>query len=196
MSKIYSKEVIRKNILNLRNQLTENDKLIFSRLINEKVIKSKEFKDAKCIGIYYPIGSEVYTFDIIHESLKLNKKIGLPRVLNSQSITFYRIMENSLDQVKLEKEKYGVMVNKNSNIELELIDLLITPGVAFDKHCNRVGYGKGYYDRYICTNNPTKKIGLAFEKQLVDHIPINENDKKLDIIVTEKNKYYLEKNDK
>ncbi|MFB5599276.1 MAG: 5-formyltetrahydrofolate cyclo-ligase [Nitrososphaeraceae archaeon] len=196
MSKIYSKEVIRKNILNLRNQLTENDKLIFSKLINEKVLKSKEFKDAKCIGIYYPIGSEVYTFDIIHESLKMNKKIGLPRVINSQSIKFYRIMEKSLDQVKLEKDKYGVMVNKNSNIELELIDLLITPGVAFDKHCNRIGYGKGYYDRYICTNNPTNKIGLAFEKQLVDHIPINENDKKLDIIVTETNKYYLEKNDK
>lgn len=194
MSTTNAKEVIRKNVLELRNQLSDNDIIKFSRIINKKIINSKEFKNAKCIGIYYPIGSEVQTFDIIRESLKMNKKIGLPRVINSQIIKFYLIIEKSLGQIKLTKEKYGVMVNSDSNIDLQPIDLLLIPGVAFDKYCNRIGYGKGFYDKYIETTNPANKIGLAFQKQIVENIPINKHDKNLDLIVTEKNNYYHKSN--
>jgi 5-formyltetrahydrofolate cyclo-ligase len=193
LSEIPSKDTIRKNLLKLRNQLPQDDKVRFSKIINNKIIKSREFKLANSIGVYYPIGSEVQTFDIIQESLNMNKKIGLPRIINSNIIKFYLIIETSLDQVKLTKEKYGVIENTDSDIELTSIDLLIIPGIAFDKYCNRIGYGKGFYDRYICNNNPGNKIGLAFERQLVGSIPINENDKKVDFIVTEKNNYYFEK---
>lgn len=190
MSPINPKEIIRKNVLEIRNQLSDIDIIKFSKIINKKIINSKEFKNANCIGIYYPIGSEVQTFDIIRESLIMNKQIGLPRVINSEIIKFYLILEKSLGQIKLTKEKYGVMINSDSNVDLEAIDLLLIPGVAFDKKCNRIGYGKGFYDKYIQTTNPAKKIGLAFQKQIVEQIPINKHDKKLDLIVTEKNNYY------
>jgi len=194
MSPINPKEIIRKNILEIRNQLSDIDIIKFSKIINKKILNSKEFKNANCIGIYYPIGSEVQTFDIIRESLRMNKQIGLPRVINSQIIKFYLILEKSLGQIKLTKEKYGVMINSDSNVDLEAIDLILIPGVAFDKKCNRIGYGKGFYDKYIETANPAKKIGLAFQKQIVEHIPINKHDKKLDLIVTEKNNYYYKTN--
>lgn len=194
MSPINPKEIIRKNVLEIRNQLSDIDIIKFSKIINKKIITSKEFKNANCIGIYYPIGSEVQTFDIIRESLIMNKQIGLPRVINSEIIKFYLILEKSLGQIKLTKEKYGVMINSDSNVDLESIDLLLIPGVAFDKKCNRIGYGKGFYDKYIQTTNPAKKIGLAFQKQIVEQIPINKHDKKLDLIVTEKNNYYYKTN--
>lgn len=194
MSPINPKEIIRKNVLEIRNQLSDIDIIKFSKIINKKIINSKEFKNANCIGIYYPIGSEVQTFDIIRESLIMNKQIGLPRVINSEIIKFYLILEKSLGQIKLTKEKYGVMINSDSNVDLEAIDLLLIPGVAFDKKCNRIGYGKGFYDKYIQTTNPAKKIGLAFQKQIVEQIPINKHDKKLDLIVTEKNNYYYKTN--
>ncbi|MDR4510940.1 MAG: 5-formyltetrahydrofolate cyclo-ligase [Nitrososphaeraceae archaeon] len=194
MSPINPKEIIRKNVLEIRNQLSDIDIIKFSKIINKKIITSKEFKNANCIGIYYPIGSEVQTFDIIRESLLMNKQIGLPRVINSEIIKFYLILEKSLGQIKLTKEKYGVMINSDSNVDLESIDLLLIPGVAFDKKCNRIGYGKGFYDKYIQTTNQAKKIGLAFQKQIVEQIPINKHDKKLDLIVTEKNNYYYKTN--
>jgi len=185
-----SKEEIRKKTLSKRNQLSEKDRAIFSKIIFNKLIESQEYKKADRIAVYYPIGSEVQTLEIIMDALINKKKVGLPRVINDDEIKFYQIMENSLEEVEFTKGKYGIMENIASTVELDQIDLLIIPGVAFDDECNRIGYGKGYYDRFLGKNDIGYIVGLAFENQMVKYIPINELDQKVDCIITNKNNYY------
>lgn len=185
-----SKEEIRKKTLSKRNQLSEKDRVMFSRIIFNKLLESEEYKKADRIAVYYPVGSEVQTFEIIRDALINKKKVGLPRVINDDEIKFYQIMENSLEEVEFTRGKYGIMENITSTAELDQIDLLIIPGVAFDDECNRIGYGKGYYDRFLGKNDIGYIIGLAFENQMVKYIPINELDQKVDCIITNKNNYH------
>ena len=185
-----SKEEIRKKTLSKRNQLSEKDRVMFSRIIFNKLLESEEYKKADRIAVYYPVGSEVQTFEIISDALINKKKVGLPRVINDDEIKFYQIMENSLEEVEFTKGKYGIMENITSTAELDQIDLLIIPGVAFDDECNRIGYGKGYYDRFLGKNDIGYIVGLAFENQMVKYIPINELDQKVDCIITNKNNYH------
>ena len=82
---------------------------------------------------------------------------------------------------------YGILeprIEKIRKTNVEDLELIIVPGIAFDKNGNRLGHGKGYYDRILGKTNATK-IGLAFEFQIVGKIPTNENDKPVDIIITE-----------
>lgn len=185
-----SKEEIRKKTLSKRNQLSEKDRVMFSRIIFNKLLESEEYKKADRIAVYYPVGSEVQTLDIIRDALINKKKVGLPRVINDNEIKFYQIMEKSLEEVEFTKGKYGIMENIDSTVELDPIDLLIIPGVAFDYECNRIGYGKGYYDRFLGKNDIGYIVGLAFENQMVKYIPINELDQKVDCIITNKNNYH------
>lgn len=191
-----SKEEIRKKTLSKRNQLSEKDRVMFSRIIFNKLLEFEEYKKADRIAVYYPVGSEVQTLDIIRDALINKKKVGLPRVINDNEIKFYQIMENSLEEVEFTKGKYGIMENIDSTVELDPIDLLIIPGVAFDDECNRIGYGKGYYDRFLGKNDIGYIVGLAFENQMVKYIPINELDQKVDCIITNKNNYYRKINRK
>lgn len=191
-----SKEEIRKKTLSKRNQLSEKDRVMFSRIIFNKLLESEEYKKADRIAVYYPVGSEVQTFEIIRDALINKKKVGLPRVINDDEIKFYQIMEKSLEEVEFTKGKYGIMENIDSTVELDPIDLLIIPGVAFDDECNRIGYGKGYYDRFLAHNDTGYIVGLAFENQIVKYIPNNELDQKVDCIITNKNNYYRKINRK
>lgn len=191
-----SKEEIRKKTLSKRNQLSEKDRVMFSWIIFNKLLESEEYKKADRIAVYYPVGSEAQTLDIIRDALINKKKVGLPRVINDNEIKFYQIMEKSLEEVEFTKGKYGIMENIDSTVELDPIDLLIIPGVAFDDECNRIGYGKGYYDRFLAHNYTGYIVGLAFENQIVKYIPINELDQKVDCIITNKNNYYRKINRK
>jgi 5-formyltetrahydrofolate cyclo-ligase len=191
-----SKEKIRKKTLSKRNLLSEKDRVMFSKIIFNKLIESQEYKKADRIAVYYPVGSEVQTLEIIRDALVNKKKVGLPRVINDDEIKFYQIMEKSLEEVEFTKGKYGIMENIASTVELDQIDLLIIPGVAFDDECNRIGYGKGYYDRFVGQNDTGYIVGLAFENQIVKYIPINELDQKVDCIITNKNNYYRKMNRK
>jgi 5-formyltetrahydrofolate cyclo-ligase len=191
-----SKEEIRKKTLSKRNLLSEKDRVMFSKIIFNKLIESQEYKKADRIAVYYPVGSEVQTLEIIRDALVNKKKVGLPRVINDDEIKFYQIMEKSLEEVEFTKGKYGIMENIASTVELDQIDLLIIPGVAFDHECNRIGYGKGYYDRFVGQNDTAYIVGLAFENQIVKYIPINELDQKVDCIITNKNNYYRKINRK
>lgn len=191
-----SKEEIRKKTLSKRNQLSEKDRDMFSRIIFNKLLESEEYKKADRIAVYYPVGSEVQTLEIIRDALINKKKVGLPRIINDNEIKFYQIIEKSLEEVEFTKGKYGIMENIDSTVELDLIDLLIIPGVAFDDECNRIGYGKGYYDRFLGQNDTGYIVGLAFENQIVEYIPINELDQKVDCIITNKNNYYRKINRK
>jgi 5-formyltetrahydrofolate cyclo-ligase len=149
-----------------------------SKLIQKFVINSKEFQQAKVVGAYFAFGSEVKTDLIIEQSKMLSKKIVLPRV-EEEKITFYELSSSKC----LIRGSFGIMEPLPIQ-RVSKIDLIIVPGVAFDKKGYRLGYGKGYYDRLL-TSKRTFSIGLAYSFQLLENLPHDTYDKRLDAIVSE-----------
>lgn len=187
---LLSKEQIRREILRIRNSLPENELIGNSNIISKRVISTKEYKNSLSIGIYYSIGSEVNTFEIIKHSLGMKKAISLPRIIDSDRIVFYKIIENSFEDIKMTKGKYGILENSMSDSIIEEMDLLIVPGIAFDLQGNRIGHGKGYYDRFLSQRKANYIIGLAFENQIINKIPKTEYDIPVNVLVTEKRIIY------
>ena len=100
-------------------------------------------------------------------------------------------MEKSLEEIKFTKGKYGILENVLSDSIVEEMDLLIIPGIAFDLEGNRIGYGKGYYDRFLSSRKANYIIGLAFENQIIKKIPYTEYDIPVDLLFTEKRIIYV-----
>jgi 5-formyltetrahydrofolate cyclo-ligase len=187
MSKVnFAKSDIRKDILYKRNSLSESEIINNSKIISLRVIATKEYQSSKSIGAYYPTGSEVKTFDIIKHSIDNKKEVGLPRVIDSTKIEFFKIIEDSFDKIKFTKGKYEIFENSMSTTSIDQMDLLIIPGIAFDLQGSRIGYGKGYYDRFLSSRKAKYVIGLAYEAQVVNEIPNNDYDIPVNIIITEK----------
>lgn len=181
-----AKSDIRKTILDKRNSISPLDIVNNSRIISNSVISTKEYQSSFSVGIYYSIGSEVKTFDIIKHSLENKKEIALPRVIDSTKIQFFKIMEDKFEKIKFTKGKYGIFENSMSTTIIDKIDLLIIPGIAFDLKGYRIGYGKGYYDRFLSLGKSKCIMGLSYESQIINGIPNNEHDIPVDIIITEK----------
>ena len=176
-----NKSEIRKKILKIRKKNNYKKLKINFSQISE--ILGKEKKNGKIIGGYYPYNYEIDTIDILEEFEKKNYIISLPKLKkNSQMDFFYW---STKDPLMI--NKYGIPEPISNKVKYP--DILLVPLVAYDKNLNRIGYGGGFYDRYIKKIKKNKKIitiGLAYSFQKVKKIPINEYDIKLDFIVTEK----------
>ncbi len=177
------KNRIRKKLLklrqkkNLKNILFQPDKILnFLENINLK---------KKIIGCYYPINHEVNTIELIKKFQKKKISVGLPIINKNFDMNFY---EYKLDDF-LYINKLGVPEPKPKKKIIP--NILIIPIVGFDINLYRIGYGGGYYDRFIKKMKKKKliKIGLAFSYQKVKKVPINKHDKKMDYIFTEKELY-------
>jgi 5-formyltetrahydrofolate cyclo-ligase len=115
---------------------------------------------------------------LISEAKKLGKTVALPRV-EGESISFYQHSDND----HLVKGRFGIM-EPLPQVGIKGIDLLVVPGIAFDRRGYRLGYGKGYYDKFL-SKNPTISIGLAYSIQIVQIIPHGSHDRRMDLIATE-----------
>ena len=171
-------------MLERRNKLNSLEIAKRSKSIQEFVINSKEFQQAKVVGAYFAFGSEVTTELIIEQAKTLVKKIALPRV-EEDKITFYE-----LSSIKsLIRGRFGIMEPPPS-VPISEIDILVVPGIAFDKTGNRLGYGKGYYDR-LMSGKQTFSIGLAYSFQLLENLPYDRYDKRLDAVASEDGLHYV-----
>ena len=180
------KDNIRKEYLNIRKN-TRN-KLIKSNIITNKLINTLDYLNANTIAIYKNLDSEVNTSDLIDYSLNIGKEVLLPKVIDDD-LYFYKYNKEDI----LIKSNFGILeptAKINNLVDINNIDLIIIPGICFDKYKNRLGFGKGYYDRYLMNSN-IKKIAICFEEQILknDIIPTNKYDIKMDIIITNKNIY-------
>ena len=149
-----------------------------------KILK-KNGSSNKVIGGYYPYNYEIDTTKILEKLEKLKYKISLPKIRKKSQMNFF--YWSTTDPLTI--NKFGIP-EPNSN-KIVYPSILLVPIVAYDKHYNRIGYGGGFYDRYISRIRKTKKvltIGLAYSFQKVKKVPNNNNDIKLDFIVTDKTK--------
>ncbi|MEK6808554.1 MAG: 5-formyltetrahydrofolate cyclo-ligase [Nanoarchaeota archaeon] len=174
------KTFLRKSILEKRNALLQKDVISNSNRIKERLFKRKEFINANCVMFYVSFGHEVNTHEMIKDSL--NKKFVLVPKIFGNDIKPCKLKDFS--DLSLNKHK---ILEPISSIDVfnGVIDLIIVPGIAFDLRGYRIGYGKGYYDRFLKTRN-TLKIGLAFELQIIKEIPIHNNDVAIDMIISER----------
>ena len=176
------KSKIRKKILKIR-QNKNNGKITikFDKIYN--FLKKNTNLKKKIIGGYYPVNHEVDDLEILNEFQKKRINIALPVIKKNFKMNF---VEFSLDK-PLIVNQYGIPEPNEKKIVHP--DILLIPLVAFDKKLNRLGYGSGFYDRFINSLKKIKKIttiGLAFHFQEVRSIPVSKYDQKLDYIITNK----------
>ena len=177
-----NKSEIRKKLLKAR-KLNNNKNLVikFSNIV--KILK-KEKVNRKIVGGYYPYNHEVDSIKILIRLEKLGYQISLPKIKKNNQMDF--LYWSTKEPLSI--NKYGIP--EPSSDQIVYPSILLVPLVAFDNNLNRVGYGGGYYDRYINKVKKNKKIiliGLAYSFQKVKKIPANKYDMKLDFIVTDKN---------
>lgn len=183
------KEDARKIGRQRRNALSAFELYKNSEIIADKVVKTKEFQQATRIMIYKDCKNEVQTGEIIAAARKLGKKVAFPRVTDGGTMLFYDVE----DENRFEKSQFGILepVDGYEVCENDFCEsLMIVPGVAFDRNCRRVGYGGGYYDRYLehCENLTT--IAVAFSCQIVENIEVEEKDVAPQCLITEKDVFY------
>jgi len=149
------------------------------RRYKKKLKKINAFRDAQKIGVYYPIGSEILTQDIIQELLSNGKDVFLPKVMG-KNIEFRKIADFS----SLEKGSFEIMEPKDDcKIDNDL-DVVLVPTVGISPIGVRLGYGHGFYDRFLAEHK-TVTISLTLEKQIIKNIPKSDHDIIIDWIVTE-----------
>ncbi|WP_428323880.1 5-formyltetrahydrofolate cyclo-ligase [Nitrosopumilus sp.] len=173
------KESLRNLLLEKRDGTSFDLMKIASEKISKKLKKIKTFRDAQKIGAYYPIGSEVLTQDIIQELLSNGKEVFLPRI-SGENMDFKKISDFS----SLERGSFEIMEPK---IECETennLDVILVPTVGITPKGVRLGYGHGFYDRFL-SNHKTTTISLTLDKQVVKNIPKSDHDMLIDWIVTE-----------
>ena len=172
---------IRKKILKIRkNSFSKNLKI---NTINFFSFLRINMNSVNNLGGYYPSNYEIDDLKILDLLEKKNFKISLPVVKKNNQMDFFKWSNN--DPLKI--NKFGIPEPISSKIIYP--DILLVPLVGYDNNLNRLGYGGGFYDRYIEKIEKIKKvikIGLAFSCQKIKNIPSNKFDKKLDFLITEK----------
>ena len=175
------KSSIRKSILKRRLALSEANVTSLSSTIQTRLIESDYFIRAKSIAVYSPTNNEVQTDKIIAACFEMDKKIFLPK-LRTTDLNFLALKPDS----QFQKNEFGIPEICNPEAEIaEHIDLMICPGVAFDSKKNRVGYGGGYYDRYLASTSYNHLGMLGFGMQKTESISVESFDIPMDFILTE-----------
>lgn len=176
------KKHLRSKLKQLRsNESADNRKLMSQQIINN-LHKLDEFKHADNVFCYVSYLSEVNTFPLIKHFLENGANLTVPKIIGKTEMIAVQIA----DLASLEPDKMGILTPKSNQSFTGSFDIVITPGLAFNPAGNRLGYGRGYYDRWFTKNTVCSKIGLAFECQILESLPTEETDIPIDILVSEK----------
>ena len=180
------KDKIRKQLINIRKNLSKEYVFENSKKIKNRLFDLKEFKDASTILFYISCDNEVDTHEMIKELLSNKKIIVVPLIDKNRRCLILSKLESWND---LKVGSYNILEPKKDKIieiDLDNIELIIVPGVGFDEKGNRIGHGKGYYDKLLKNSKQATSIGLSFQCQIFENIPTGKYDIPINIIVTEK----------
>lgn len=176
------KEILRKKYKKIRDNISDRESK--SIVICSNFLHSEIYKEANTILCYYPLKSEIDVKTILEIVLKSGKRLALPVCLDGGEMKFYYVKDLSL----LKKGLFGINEPDPSQ-SLEVLDfdnsVCVVPGIAFDKRGYRIGYGGGYYDKFLEYFQGIS-IGLCYDELLKDSIPRDKHDRKVDFIITER----------
>lgn len=178
-----NKKELRRQLIEKRNDIPGKVRKEKSLKITEKILHHSATEQAGTVFVYVSFGSEVDTLPLIKKLFHLGKRVGVP-LCNTQShtMTVYEIKDLS----QLKKGHYGILEPDKGLKEIpkDKIDLVIVPGVAFDKEGYRMGYGGGYYDRFLADFDGYT-IGIAFWECIEEKLPKGEFDRKVNEVIKE-----------
>lgn len=178
------KKTLRNKMKALRDRLSYEEVLDLSQMITEKAVSCYEFLEAEDILVYMHYQNEVRTDGIIAYAWMMKKRVFVPRV-KEHTMDFYEIHDlkecepgyMGIPEPPLCAAPYSFKEGRDA--------LMILPGLAFDKKGGRLGYGGGFYDRFLESHPFLTKMGIGFEFQCIEEVPVNTQDINMDVIVTE-----------
>lgn len=176
---------LRKQIIEHMNSLSKERYTTLSEQIACSLYAQKEWTEAKTIGITLSMENEVNTYPIIEKAWEEGKKVVVPKCNKGTRTMSFRKISNfdQLETVYMNLREPIPVITEEVNADE--IDLQIVPGVAYTARGERIGYGGGYYDRYL-VHYKGKTLSLAYSFQMVEHIPVEPFDKNVEKIITEK----------
>jgi len=189
------KRKIRYEFLNLRNKMDPTLAAAKSDSIFMVIKKLSAYEKARVVMFYLSCGSEVFTDYMVNWTLDKGKTVVVPAIRNHKDGQMYAVKISRLESVC--KSVYGIRqprITPENIVEKDDIDLFFVPGIAFSASGYRTGYGKGYYDRWLKGVPSEKTVGLAYDFQVIDKVPVGKYDVPVGIIVTEKRVLQLGKN--
>ena len=179
---------LRKQILGARDLLSASERLDKSSSATQNFWSLPEMQYWSTLFIYVHFRSELETLELIHRCLSEGKRVAVPLV-DASTVSMIPLLIKDPEK-DLVPGYYGIPEpdpQKSLRVAAREIDAAVIPGSVFDIHGGRLGYGGGYYDRFLVNDAPqAKRIGLAFEMQVVEQVPVQPHDQPLDILVTEK----------
>jgi 5-formyltetrahydrofolate cyclo-ligase len=182
------KKLLRRETLKKREALGIQRACEKSSVIMKKLMGLPEFKKAKFIMCYLDFRNEVATADFINKCLQLGKRVAVPLITTEKNNekTMHACEVENIDR-DLDRGNFGILEPITDRpVDAALIDMAVIPGVGFDMSLNRLGFGKGFYDRFMpLLRNDCLKAGIAYDIQIVDKIPVSEFDFKMDLVITE-----------
>lgn len=194
------KKVFRKQMLAKRDAIPSENRIDADKMRNERIRNWDAYKNAELLLFYVSYRSEADTIQLIKEALDVGRSVAVPKVVGTEMV-FYRITDFS-QLVEGYKGIFEPDTERTESLTAEVgtadeqtaseakrglpeASLLFVPGCAFDEKGGRMGYGGGFYDRFMEKYPEVKRVALAYEEQLVPEVPREAHDKSVDVIVTE-----------
>lgn len=174
-----TKDKLRAEMSKSRDLLATKKRDELNQKIFESLLSRPKFIESKIVAFYLTKGSEVETRQMILKSKEMGKEVLVPSTNNE--IQFHKF--SSFDE--LETGKYGILEPKNKKEASDFPEVIIVPGLVFGLCMHRIGYGKGYYDRYLATS-AAYRIGVCYDFQVIEKLPSHADDQRMDEIITDK----------
>lgn len=184
-TEIFSKAELRQKFLSLRSGLSESARKTADKKIFERLLALPYYQRTQVVYCYVSVKNEADTRKIIRESLEKRMKVAVPRVTGRGRMEFCFIQSPA----DLVAGKWSIPEPGDWCVKAPCPDrdsLVLMPGVVFDRKGNRIGYGGGFYDRYLAQCTDCMKIALAFSCQCIENVTCDTYDVHADIIITEK----------
>ncbi|MEI0485766.1 5-formyltetrahydrofolate cyclo-ligase [Brachyspira intermedia] len=180
-----AKNLIRESFKLIRNNLDsdfikEKSTVIFKKFRN--IVNINKFNS---ISVYVDFNNEVPTKEIIEYALKNNIKVSVPFLIDNHNMKLKYINDYNKDINRNTRFGCGEPFEHCKDCNINEISMFIIPALAFDEKCNRLGFGRGYYDNMLKRNKNALRVGLAYDYQILPSIPKDDNDEILDIIISE-----------
>lgn len=179
---------LRKDTLKARNEMTARERAEKSRIICKKIFELDEIKNSSSIFLYINFRSEVETMSLLQAFIDAGKTVSVPITLvDDHRLDAIQITDpaNQLKPGYCDIPEPAAHILESNLVQPETLDAILLPGSVFDERCGRFGYGGGFYDRFVSKVPRAKRIGVAFELQVVERAPLQDHDELLDMVVTE-----------
>jgi len=186
------KKSVRADMLARRKSLNPIVYRDFSRMAQERLLATPEFIASAVVALYRPVANEVATEELHHAAVQSGKRVVYPRISDRhlEFVAVYELSELHPGAFGVPEPTGDVLVNPES------IDLILVPGVAFDQRGFRLGYGKGFYDRFLAASGGrAHRVGFCFDFQLVDALPVEGHDVGMQMLITETRTLHIQSED-